>query len=99
MSIGGLRYRLNDLQKSAAILTFAGVLQFIHHYYYRLFLIQSLFRLSAFNFFYLLTIGKQMYVRIELLEYHFPLQGLIVVLFMKGLLQLANRVSIPHLVF
>lgn len=39
-----------------------------------------------------------MYVRIELLEYHFPLQGLIVALFMKGLLQLAHRVSIPHLV-
>lgn len=37
-----------------------------------------------------------MYVRIELLEYHFPLQGLIVVLFMKGLLQLASGVSVPH---
>lgn len=54
MSIGGLQYRLNALQKSAAILTFAGGLQLIHHYYYHLFLIQSLFRLSAFNLFYLI---------------------------------------------
>lgn len=41
----------SGLQRSAAILTFAGGLQFIHHFYYHLLLIQSLFRLSAFNFF------------------------------------------------
>lgn len=33
-----------------------------------------------------------MFVRAELLEYHFPLGGLIIVLFMKGSVQLANGV-------
>lgn len=55
-------------------------------------------RLTFPAFWFSLTIGKQMLVRIQLLEYRFPSPGSTVVLFMQGSLQLANRVSIPHLV-